>query len=128
MGRNLVANRSAASFEDTSSGSALADRETGGIDVWAASVALSPHPKLQVGLSVNLWSNGSVLAESSASDSFACVTSASGTRTCTQDTSRLAWARNIAIPGRGHVDILASERLAAIVLKELREAGVVVRD
>jgi hypothetical protein len=45
-----------------------------------------------------------------------------------QDTSRLAWARNIAIPGRGHVDILASERLAAIVLKELREAGVVVRD
>ena len=45
-----------------------------------------------------------------------------------QDTSRLAWARNIAIPGRGHVDILASERLAAIVLKELREAGVAMRD
>jgi hypothetical protein len=41
-----------------------------------------------------------------------------------QDTSRLPWARNIVIPGRGHVDILASERLAAIVLKELREAGV----
>jgi hypothetical protein len=41
-----------------------------------------------------------------------------------QDTSRLPWARNIAIPGRGHVDILASDRLAAIVLKELREAGV----
>jgi pimeloyl-ACP methyl ester carboxylesterase len=41
-----------------------------------------------------------------------------------QDTSRLAWARNIAIPGRGHVDILASDRLAAIVLKELQEAGV----
>jgi pimeloyl-ACP methyl ester carboxylesterase len=45
-----------------------------------------------------------------------------------QDTSRLAWARNIAIPGRGHVDILASDRLAAIVLKELREAGVALRD
>jgi len=45
-----------------------------------------------------------------------------------QDTSRLPWARNIAIPGRGHVDILASERLAAIVLKELREAGVAARD
>ena len=41
-----------------------------------------------------------------------------------QDTSRLPWARNIAIPGRGHVDILASDRLAAIVLKELQEAGV----
>ena len=40
-----------------------------------------------------------------------------------QDTSRLPWARNIAIPGRGHVDILASDRLAAIVLKELQEAG-----
>jgi len=45
-----------------------------------------------------------------------------------QDTSRLSWARNIAVPGRGHVDILASDRLAAIVLKELREAGVAVRD
>lgn len=44
-----------------------------------------------------------------------------------QDTSRLAWARNIPIPGRGHVDILASERLAAIVLKELREGGAAVR-
>ncbi len=44
-----------------------------------------------------------------------------------QDTSRLAWARNIAIPGRGHVDILASERLAAIVVKELHECGVEVR-
>jgi len=41
-----------------------------------------------------------------------------------QDTSRLPWARNIAIPGRGHVDILVCDRLAAIVLKELQEAGV----
>lgn len=41
-----------------------------------------------------------------------------------QDTSRLPYARNIAIPGRGHVDILASDRLAAIVLKELKECGV----
>ncbi len=40
-----------------------------------------------------------------------------------QDTSRLPWARNIAIPGRGHVDILASDRLAAIVMKELQETG-----
>ena len=45
-----------------------------------------------------------------------------------QDTSRLPWSRNIAIPGRGHVDILASDRLAAIVMKELRECGVEMRD
>jgi hypothetical protein len=45
-----------------------------------------------------------------------------------QDTSRLPWARNIAVPGRGHVDILASERLATLVAKELRECGVAVRD
>jgi hypothetical protein len=45
-----------------------------------------------------------------------------------QDTSRLPWARNIAIPGRGHVDILASDRLVAIVAKELKECGVAVRD
>jgi PGAP1-like protein len=44
-----------------------------------------------------------------------------------QETSRLPWARNIAIPGRGHVDILASERLAAILVKELHECGVEVR-
>jgi triacylglycerol esterase/lipase EstA (alpha/beta hydrolase family) len=45
-----------------------------------------------------------------------------------QDTSRLAWARNIAIPGRGHIDILGSERLLAVLVKELRECGVEVRD
>jgi hypothetical protein len=45
-----------------------------------------------------------------------------------QDTSRLPWARNIAIPGRGHVDILASDRLSSILAKELRECGVEVRD
>ena len=40
-----------------------------------------------------------------------------------QETSRLPWARNIALAGRGHIDILASEELAALVLAELREAG-----
>jgi hypothetical protein len=45
-----------------------------------------------------------------------------------QDTSRLPWARNIAIPGRGHVDILGSERLLAVIVKELRECGVEVND
>lgn len=45
-----------------------------------------------------------------------------------QDSSRLPWARNIAIPGRGHIDILGSERLAAVLVKELRECGVEVRD
>jgi hypothetical protein len=45
-----------------------------------------------------------------------------------QDSSRLPWARNIPIPGRGHVDILASERLVAVLAKELRECGVAVND
>jgi predicted alpha/beta hydrolase family esterase len=45
-----------------------------------------------------------------------------------QETSRLPWARNIAIPGRGHIDILRSRRLLAVVLKELRECGVEVAD
>ena len=37
-----------------------------------------------------------------------------------QDTSRLGWARNVAIPGVGHVAILASERTFEVVLGELR--------
>lgn len=45
-----------------------------------------------------------------------------------QETSRLPWARNIAIPGRGHIDILGSERLVAVLVKELRECGVEVKD
>lgn len=40
-----------------------------------------------------------------------------------QETSRLAWAKNIALPGLGHVDILGSERLCAVLLEELRGAG-----
>jgi long-subunit fatty acid transport protein len=75
-------------FEDATSSSSLNDVEGGGIDVWAASLALSPHPKLQVGLSLNAWRNGSRLEESSASESFACLATASGSRTCSQDSSR----------------------------------------
>ena len=41
-----------------------------------------------------------------------------------QDTSRLAWARNIALPGLGHIAILSSPRMHHILLEELREAGV----
>jgi predicted alpha/beta hydrolase family esterase len=41
-----------------------------------------------------------------------------------QETSRLAWAKNIAIPGCGHLDILRSRRLFEVVLEELREAGI----
>lgn len=40
-----------------------------------------------------------------------------------QETSRLAWAKNIALPGLGHVDILGSERLFAVLLDELRGVG-----
>ena len=41
-----------------------------------------------------------------------------------QDTSRLAWARNIALPGLGHIAILSSPRTRDVLLAELREAGV----
>jgi predicted alpha/beta hydrolase family esterase len=40
-----------------------------------------------------------------------------------QDTSRLPWARNIAVAGVGHVGILASEGVFTLVLEELRAAG-----
>ena len=40
-----------------------------------------------------------------------------------QETSVLPWARNIAIPGCGHVDILGSPLLADILVAELRECG-----
>ena len=36
-------------------------------------------------------------------------------------TSRLAWARNVALPGHGHVAILLSRSLAELVLAELAE-------
>lgn len=41
-----------------------------------------------------------------------------------QDTSRLAWARNVAVAGVGHVGILDSEPVFELVLDELRAAGV----
>jgi predicted alpha/beta hydrolase family esterase len=41
-----------------------------------------------------------------------------------QETSRLAWAKNVALPGLGHLEILGSGPLAALLLEELREAGV----
>lgn len=40
-----------------------------------------------------------------------------------QDTSRLRWARNVALPGLGHIDILGSPRLLAVLLEELRAAS-----
>lgn len=44
-----------------------------------------------------------------------------------QETARLPWAKNITLAGRGHIDILDSPELAALVLAELREAGVTGR-
>ena len=40
-----------------------------------------------------------------------------------QDTSRLPWARNVAMAGVGHVAIIAAEPVFALVLEELRAAG-----
>lgn len=41
-----------------------------------------------------------------------------------QATSRLPWARNVALRGVGHVDILLDRRLHAVVAEEARAAGV----
>lgn len=40
-----------------------------------------------------------------------------------QETSRLPWAKNVAIAGLGHVGILRSARLHGLLVEELREAG-----
>ena len=40
-----------------------------------------------------------------------------------QDTSRLAWARNVAVAGLGHIDIITSERIYPLVLEEIRAAA-----
>ncbi len=37
-----------------------------------------------------------------------------------QETSRLPWAKNIAIAGRGHIDILSAPELMRVVLEEVR--------
>jgi hypothetical protein len=37
-----------------------------------------------------------------------------------QDTSRLDWARNVAVAGMGHIDIIASERAYPLVVEEIR--------
>ena len=41
-----------------------------------------------------------------------------------QDTSRLAWADNIPVPGVGHITILLSKRAFDVLLAELEKAGV----
>jgi len=42
-----------------------------------------------------------------------------------QDTSRLDWARNVAVAGIGHVAIVNHEPVFALVLDELRAAKAV---
>jgi triacylglycerol esterase/lipase EstA (alpha/beta hydrolase family) len=44
-----------------------------------------------------------------------------------QETSRLAWAKNVALPGLGHIDILGSPRLLALLLDELRQDSAATR-
>jgi len=79
-------------LEDTTTSSALDDRETGGVDVLVSSLAASVHPKLLFGVSLNFWRNGSVLEESSAGETVACSASlaATGARSCSQDESKLS--------------------------------------
>ena len=44
-----------------------------------------------------------------------------------QATSRLAWARNVALPGLGHIAIAQSQALVAALLPELEAAGSLAR-
>jgi triacylglycerol esterase/lipase EstA (alpha/beta hydrolase family) len=44
-----------------------------------------------------------------------------------QDTSRLPWARNVALSGVGHIDILLDARAHGSVAQALEEAGVAMR-
>ena len=44
-----------------------------------------------------------------------------------QDSSRLDWARNLALPGYGHIEIVEAPRLVEVLVDELREAGVEAR-
>jgi PGAP1-like protein len=44
-----------------------------------------------------------------------------------QESSVLPWAKNIAIPGRGHVDILGAPQLVEVLVAELRDCGVAVK-
>jgi len=41
-----------------------------------------------------------------------------------QDTSVLPWAKNIALPGLGHLDILSSKALEDVLVRELQDCGV----
>ena len=41
-----------------------------------------------------------------------------------QETSRLEWARNVAVAGVGHVAIIGWEPMFELVLEELRAAGI----
>jgi triacylglycerol esterase/lipase EstA (alpha/beta hydrolase family) len=40
-----------------------------------------------------------------------------------QETSRLAWARNVAVPGRGHIELLHSDEVYALLRAELAAAA-----
>lgn len=54
---------------------------------------------------------------------FTSIWSAHDNLVAPQETSRLPWAKNIALAGHGHIGILASQELLAALLRELRPAA-----
>jgi long-subunit fatty acid transport protein len=74
-----IRDRVAALHSETSAGSegafttsAFADRSTGGIDVWAASLGVILNPKLSLGASLNWWRKGSTQTSATEVDEASC--------------------------------------------------------
>lgn len=58
---------------------------------------------------------------------FTSIYTVHDTLVAPQDTSRLPWAKNVELAGRGHVGILAAKELHLLVAEELRQAGALAR-
>jgi pimeloyl-ACP methyl ester carboxylesterase len=96
----------------------------------------SPHhgtvlSRLGVGEHARQMERGSAFLEALTAQEAACppsmpalsIYSVHDNLVTPQDTSRLAWARNLAVTGVGHLDILECEPVFALVFEELREAA-----
>jgi len=55
--------------------------------------------------------------------SFTSIYTVHDTLVAPQDTSRLAWAKNVELARWGHVSVLAAEETHLLVVEELRQAG-----
>jgi pimeloyl-ACP methyl ester carboxylesterase len=90
------------------------------------------HARLGAGSNARQMQPGSAFLESLRAHESERVPAVPATSICLphdnlvspQDSSRLDWAKNVALPGFGHIEVLHSPRLADLLVQELREAGV----